>query len=200
MQKQKTFTFSVTLNIILIIVVLLGLVYIFVQPDISNFQGSSFTIEDDLRPAAEAKAGAITIEYNYDEPKINDQEYVISSFNITNDYEPALIYGVNLELEGDLNQENFEDLKVFIDKEELEKVEFLWKGDSSLIVNFLEDPVEVDGLSRFELHASIISAQNQDSIKVHFINLNSEGLETGQNITNIGVLGGPDPTPLIINF
>jgi len=199
MQKQKTFTFSVTLNIILIIIVLFGLAYIFVQPNLSNFQGSSFTIDGDLRPSAEAQQGAVAIEYNYDEPRINDQDYIISSFNITNEYEPVLIYGVNLELEGNLNQENFEDLKVFIDKEELEKVEFLWKGDSSLIINFI-DPIEVDGLSRFELHASVINTKAQDSIKVHFINLNSEGLETGLNILNIGVLGGPEPTPQIINF
>jgi hypothetical protein len=199
MQKLKTFTFSVTLNIILIIVVLLGLAYILVQPDLSNFQGSSFTIDGELKPAADVKIGAITVEYNYDNPKINDQEYIIGSINITNEYEPALIYGINFEIEGDLTKENVEELKVLIDKEEIKDFEIIWKGESSIIINFKE-PAQVDGLTKIELQTKVNGVKSGTYAKVHFINLSAEGENTRQRISNIGLLGGADPIPQSINF
>jgi len=91
-------------------------------------------------------------------------------------------------------------MHLFIDGETVENVEFVWKGESSLIVNFLKDSVEIDGESKIELQATIKDEKIEGSTKVHFINLNAEGQKTGQNITNVGVLGGPDPIPQIINF
>ncbi len=200
MQKLKTFTFSVTLNIILIIIILLGLAYIFVQPDLSNFQGSSFTIDGELKPAADEKVGAITVEYNYENPKINDQEFIIGSINITNEYEPVFIYGINFEIEGDLTKENIENLKVMVDKEEYKGVEIAWKGESSLIVNFIDKPIEVNGLTKIELDAKVRGLKTGTSAKAHFINLNAEGENTQQHISNIGLLGGAEPIPQSINF
>lgn len=200
MQKLKTFTFSVTLNIILIIIVLLGLAYILVQPDLSNFQGSSFTIDGELRPAADEKIGAITVEYNFDNPKINDQEYIIGSINIINEYEPIFIYGINFEIEGDLTKENIENLKVLIDKEETNGVEIVWMGESSLIVNFVDKPIEVNGLTKIELQSVVKGLKAGASAKAHFINLSAEGENTQQRILNIGLLGGAEPIPQSIIF
>ncbi len=200
MQKLKTYTFSVVLNIILIVIVLLGLAFIFVQPNLSNLQGSSFNVQRPSASQEEAFTGAVTIEYNYDDFKINDQKYIIGSFNVMNDYEPILVYGLNLELEGEIDKENLNNLELLIDKEKIEDVEFSWKGESSLIVDFAENPIEINGLSRIEIQAQLQEVNQNESLKVHFININSEGLKTGRNISNIGVLGGPEPTPKTIKF
>ncbi len=200
MQKLKTYTFSVILNIVLIVIVLLGLAFIFVQPDLSNLQGASFTVQSPSAAQEETFTGAVTIEYNYDDFKINDQKYIIGSFNVMNEYEPILVYGLNLELEGEIDKENLNNLELFIDKEKIENVDFLWKGESSLIVDFAESPIEINGLSRIEIQTELKEINQNKSLKVHFININSEGLETGRNISNIGVLGGPEPTPKTITF
>jgi hypothetical protein len=105
-----------------------------------------------------------------------------------------------MEVDGDVNKENFNNLELFIDKDKIEQVEFLWKGESSLIIDFAENPVQIDGLSRIEVQAELQKINQNETFKVHFININSEGLETGRNISNIGVLGGPEPTPKTIKF
>ncbi|MFC1647532.1 hypothetical protein ACFL10_00885 [Patescibacteria group bacterium] len=208
MQKLKIFTSSVIFNIILILIIIGALAYVIVQPDLSYFQGSSFTIPASDEPietpedTEESMIGAVVVEYFSDDSEIeidsNSENVSIAKLNFNTEYEGVLVNEITFEVEGLTGEQVLKNLRVL----EVPNAQFSWEGVNILKVQFVDQLLELKEEVDFELIADIQNAEPGAYILVHFVNLKGFGNQTNETITNVGVLGGPNPLPkkiLIIN-
>ncbi len=208
-KKEKYICISVNslFKGILIVVLIMTAVFVLFLPRTDLFKGSLVQpegLKDEPAEVQQIEAGSIVIEYlkEKDEIDVKSASKAVSlgkmAFKIVK--EPVEISGITLELEGDVNREAFENILLKFNNEKVENVEFIWLRENSLFIDLVQVPLKVSEHGEIELFADIATNAAGKRGGFHFIEVIAKGLDSGKEITNIGLNGTLDPVPLFINF
>lgn len=197
-QKQKL-EISIVLNIALIVTIVAGLFYVFLNAPTGYFVGSLFT-----RPQAvvveNVMSGAFTIEYvnafEVEEVELGASNINIGDFNLKSSYEPIQAHSLNFVFENPAKKQ-IENLKLIIDGEDYEKVEFLWLDELTLSLSFGAEPLLIEDTLNLKINADLAEIEEESTeITMHFSFADLTGTTTNQVILNQGIISEtPDPKP-----
>lgn len=192
---------------ILAIVILAGAIFVLFLPRTDLFKGSLIRTEEPVQEQVkveEKEAGSIVVEYIKQEDEIDVEsgakDVSLSKMAFKAGEEPVEISGITLELEGNANRETFANMYLSFNNERMENVEFIWLSDSSLFIDIVNDPLEVTEYAEIEFFADLTGNESEKRFGFHFVEVVAEGIDSGKEITNVGLNGTLDPVPLFINF
>lgn len=201
-QQRNNLEISIWLNIALIFVVVVGLFYVFLNAPTRYFVGSLFSRPQTLM-IEDVKTGAFTVEYlnafETKEVKLGSDDINIGEFNINSSYEPIEVHSLNFIFENSAKS-LINNLRLFIQDDEYNDVEFLWIDDANLSLIFSSGPLLVENKLNIKINADLSeNDQKGTEIVMHFSFADLTGKSTNQFITNQGIINeDPDAKPLSI--
>lgn len=158
-------------------------------------------IDESINPDITNNPASIVFHYieNEDDREVEMQETDVLLFGaeVVIENEPVQITGVKFALEGDASIDN---LQLNINDKTVPDIDFMFLDSNTLLADLSSNQQIIEDSVKLELFGDVDQGEAGDILRIHMMDIIAKGLMTGANITNIGINGTADPSPLTLRF